>query len=960
MQKQLISAILCLLLSISLNKPIFAQTFPFTGTWQSSYGMLVLQQQNNAVFGDYINAKGTIEGNFNAKFQKLEGQFYNTQAKRSGYFEFILASNGSSFNGKWGWERNKWQGAWNGTLQSRKTTPFRYFKKQAPPSNPNPILSIEEHQLSSKNPVVIVLVHGKTAPQKNKPEQFINSENHIPYYWGFPFVKELLGGQGVYTQSSQRLYQETWSNWAANKFKLSSPLLSSQPNFSPINPPPISLFGVYRDGSISIVSQTKQILEQIESQYKRHFGKAAIKPDIVFVAHSMGGLMGRVILTNPTEAIAGERFNTTDAKRADFIRDRVRFMLTIATPHDGTRLANKGMWLGENGQKYLDNTGRILDRYNPFKNIEELEDLMTDVDLQNPLDDLLKDASQSLSDNLTDHRQKATQQATTTFWTQMNQTVLAPHKAQRTDGTLVPIYTIGGRQPDWNYFSFTQLPTISVKNMWNWAVNQGFSKLINDYRAGGEKERRAGEAMMMILGDVLHHNVGMNGTYDFFGAPPGCCGGGNPRDMVQGLDKVRRTFFTINPAPWDSKLYPWSEAKARPDEIPMFYWKNQTDEEIDFDGVVHFDSAMGLRLGKTVKSKSDAWYFSHKSTYPVGKKVYRGSWYRLLSGPWDYDNHGNLQREARNGQWIFRNLVGNPKVGAYTSAANFSDWNNPTPKPQAYAQGMNITVSPNFQSGSPIQLSATNQQFKNPNRVQIKWYYQEGARGNKQFLAKSALGQVLQQQLPCKQNLIIAAEAEDTTSGEKSARYASTACQVSEKKYLFHFERNKSGTVSSNGQVQYLQSANLNSVKVGNDAQNIETLMFWEFDLSTVDSQYKQVLDAKLIFNVKGYQSVNNLAFYIYQVNYENDITSADYRNNGGLKYLAGAGMIDLQSNTSDREVDVQVALQDALQNRSDKKIQFVVQAYKIDQDNQADYLQIATENRYGTTLMPALEMRLK
>src|SRR5207237_6310373 len=58
---------------------------------------------------------------------------------------------------------------------------------------------------------------------------------------------------------------------------------------------------------------------------------------------SMGGLVSRVILCNPAEAINGGKgrrqtiaLSSDDRMKADFIRRRTLYLTTLATPHQGS------------------------------------------------------------------------------------------------------------------------------------------------------------------------------------------------------------------------------------------------------------------------------------------------------------------------------------------------------------------------------------------------------------------------------------------------------------------------------------------------------------------------------------------------------------------------------------------------------------------------------------------------
>ncbi len=77
-----------------------------------------------------------------------------------------------------------------------------------------------------------------------------------------------------------------------------------------------------------------------------------------------------------------------------------------------------------------------------------------------------------------------------------------------------------------------------------------------------------------------------------------------------------------------------------------------SDDEIDTDGPVAFDSAMGLRLGTTTPL-----FFDHtRMDDAVGGSRALGSWYRFFNSPIEPDCHG-MQHQFIAGQWIASTLV---------------------------------------------------------------------------------------------------------------------------------------------------------------------------------------------------------------------------------------------------------------------------------------------------------------
>lgn len=99
----------------------------------------------------------------------------------------------------------------------------------------------------------------------------------------------------------------------------------------------------------------------------------------------------------------------------------------------------------------------------------------------------------------------------------------------------------------------------------------------------------------------------------------------------------------------------WQLVEAS-DEFPAPRWVRTdevaSDDEIDTDGPVAFDSAMGLRLGT-----STPLFFDHtRMDDTVGGSPALGSWYRFFDSPIEPDCHG-MQHQFLAGQWIASTLV---------------------------------------------------------------------------------------------------------------------------------------------------------------------------------------------------------------------------------------------------------------------------------------------------------------
>lgn len=88
----------------------------WTGTWETNYGKVVLQQTKNIVTGVYILKEGRIDGV--ALDDRLSGKWSEAPSyappNDAGEFEIQMDPSGKSFMGKW-WKLNSLNGKeWHG------------------------------------------------------------------------------------------------------------------------------------------------------------------------------------------------------------------------------------------------------------------------------------------------------------------------------------------------------------------------------------------------------------------------------------------------------------------------------------------------------------------------------------------------------------------------------------------------------------------------------------------------------------------------------------------------------------------------------------------------------------------------------------------------------------------------------------------------------------------------------
>ncbi|MBM4027229.1 MAG: hypothetical protein FJ280_17750, partial [Planctomycetes bacterium] len=289
-------------------------------------------------------------------------------------------------------------------------------------------------------PKLIVLVHGQAA----RRDAVCGHLTYARKEWGFKFVRGLLGaGAGdLYTFSNVRLNEQTWPEGAYYVPPLGQNIARVAVDDNNINDHCISTTATrrdlsvmltYRDGSQSLAAQASELVNQIFRMYNQTFSGDQ-EPQIALVGHSMGGLASRYLLSNPFPVTTKEHF------RANFLRNRALYVVTLATPHEGSRLAD---WTREIAD-FLQSNPPLLQKFYEATG--------------------LTSARQFWLTTLTVVNDPSTQDLKTSSMFQMNQGVMAPHRAIRADGTGIPIYALCGRSPGGGYLNSSTLQTLSFRN----------------------------------------------------------------------------------------------------------------------------------------------------------------------------------------------------------------------------------------------------------------------------------------------------------------------------------------------------------------------------------------------------------------------------------------------------------------------------------------------------------------
>jgi hypothetical protein len=484
------------------------------------------------------------------------------------------------------------------------------------------------------NPKVIVLVHGATNDPATSGDPKPGTLDHAKTYWGYGLVSELVGaffprpetmvpnalGQLPVPSSAQlarRIKRVGGTPMGSSEWQTTSNSESSLSHHfyvagnAPAATPPLSLLLTYRDASKHLVPQAKALIDQVYEKVSAMYPGG--KVNLVFVGHSMGGLAARYVLT-PSGPIAGVSLTTEQENRAKWIRDRTLYLTTLATPHEGSPLPAK-----------FQGIRNFIQEKTSF-----IKGALTLIGFQNP--DPVGYVTNVLGVT------QALDHLRTDFWQTMNTGMLAPHKMARTDGTLIPVYVMGGRTPGGSFFDERdQYPTGGIK------ID---STMDRDLKAIG----------LMLLDWGLRNAPGNPTSW-------------GPLHTTSGfdLDFVERGNFKLELTGPKYVSPPDRVPVVNVEGLPYFYIRDRNDGETDNDGMVPIHSALGFRLGTSTNR-----FFDHGQTWNVGGRTVRGSWYRYNNGPWQRNNHDSICFNPKVGQWIFENLL--PNAGPLPGSTSVSVW----------------------------------------------------------------------------------------------------------------------------------------------------------------------------------------------------------------------------------------------------------------------------------------------
>lgn len=266
--------------------------------------------------------------------------------------------------------------------------------------DPQPTTLPGQTQVNRVGPTLFILVHGMNHPA-NSDARVVDTPQQSRKEWHLDFIQGLLGGRDPAGQAHLQMFDFagqhiTQDNFMAPWFTFEGQLVA-HPNLQDhgvlppfdsftneadiedldavashfvtldkgvgdlrgIGPPfaasapSLSAFITYRDATAGLVESGRRIANETYVAirwYELHF---RLTPKVVYVGQSFGGLAARFVLSNPTQAQLdarppgmpplnpeGIQLTAEDHRRMDYVRDRIVYMVTLGTPHEGSYMAD--------------------------------------------------------------------------------------------------------------------------------------------------------------------------------------------------------------------------------------------------------------------------------------------------------------------------------------------------------------------------------------------------------------------------------------------------------------------------------------------------------------------------------------------------------------------------------------------------------------------------------------------
>jgi hypothetical protein len=555
-------------------------------------------------------------------------------------------------------------------------------------------------------PTLVVLLHGMTPSLEL--DDTVGTHAYARRYWGFHFVSKLLGGQRPRLEEADPLDGETWLSEAPTDDDARHGLLLRADGDHER-----AVFVVTRDGSRGLGEQVVATATQVEAGVERFRQVLAAadpdtpesdrEPQLVLVSHSFGGLVGRYLLTNPPLDDGPFGVDAATRARADDIRDRTLYLVTLGTPHEGSAAADRAVLLAAVDDLLRDELGRP----NAFT--------------RRWLTPLLDEGATllRLEDPVTDHLR-------TDVWAALNDPddgLLAAHRARRSDGSTVPVYALAAHSPGGHFFVDPMVSDRIEFELAAWYAERLdlepdfyreflLQMLFSDptIHALGIPERGWGRAADHPAPDAVLDRVTRVPT-----APERIVFG--PQDARVSIELASRVDFLRGPYAGEIQTRGWlgrlwcmfvrcaeapgvidtgsvadvdlSDVEAPTvsvvrdrllgreppgDTPPIGQPEGRVgDGEIDADGAVPVHSALGYLLGA-----DDGPYLAAGREWRIGDETLPGSWYRpdLVDPgaelPWTYLHHVDLQWAPEVAGWIAAELL--DAAGPDPAGEDLSGW----------------------------------------------------------------------------------------------------------------------------------------------------------------------------------------------------------------------------------------------------------------------------------------------
>jgi hypothetical protein len=509
----------------------------------------------------------------------------------------------------------------------------------------------------ASRPTLFILISGGTsAPNSGIPlvepldaDKRPGTVGYSRFYFDFPFVQAILGaGSQLFTMNGTALTVTNWKTLALENITANQFAFASNPTLAGNRATAPAVGLVRLDGSKGIGEMARQALAEIRtlvSTYQSHTGR---RPFVILAGHSKGGLVTRYLMSNPEprpSGVAGVNLNADERAAIIRLRNQTRCCVTICSPHTGSPLPDYAVELRESGASAVQSMIQLS--WEAVRLAAAL--VRVNLPVASPLN--VTGNIISIMGNPDDLGHLTTQ-----FWINMNNGDLHPSRMVRSDGSRIPFFLYGGRTAAADLFATANF------------TGAGGPTLSSLMPAHPQSHTNHMTNALMGLDYALHNVAGGDwGRIRHAGA------------ANKNLDIIRRTWPVFG-----LPLRMSNPGERLPiygiEGTPIYYLRNQGDNETDNDGMVSIDSAMGVGLftGPLViesqqllginlpASVMEPWERNVISP-AAGQPTALGSWYRMYSGAWNLQNHATIIKRRELGVEMNRLLLTAGPLASATS-----------------------------------------------------------------------------------------------------------------------------------------------------------------------------------------------------------------------------------------------------------------------------------------------------